>query len=180
MRIPMIHTIRQIERRPDYRPDGWYIAIRGWLLYPVLLLLILGMLLSPRAQAENFDAAGEANKVLDAMDSGDFTAVHARFNATMASAVSAEQLAQVWKALPSQVGPLKARGDARVVERDGMTLVNISLTYEKAEFNAMFAFDAERRIGGASGSRRCKLSRSRATHWRRDHRATGNPRDPER
>lgn len=144
----MIHTIRQIERRPDHRPGGGHIAIRGWLLDAVLLLLILGMLVSPRAQAENFDAALEANKVLDTMDSGDFAAVHARFNATMAAAVSAEQLAGVWEALPSQVGPLKARGDARVAERDGMTLVNIPLSYEKAEFNAMFAFDAERLIGG--------------------------------
>ena len=151
----MIHSIHTdmcvIGRRPGHRHEKSRSAAHAMLLSALLLLLGLGVLLSTRAQAQDaagFDAAKEANAVLDAMDAGDFAGVHARFNATMAAAVGAEQLAQVWKALPSQVGPLKARGDARVVERDSMTMVSIPLSYEKAEFNAMFAFDAEHRIGG--------------------------------
>lgn len=147
----MIHMIHRIERRLDHRQGKSRSVARTMLLSALLMLFGLGVVLSTRAHAEEtaaFDAAKEANAILDAMDAGDFAGVHARFNATMAAAVGAEQLAQVWKALPSQVGPLKTRGDARVVERDGMTMVNIPLSYERAEFNAMFAFDAEHRIGG--------------------------------
>ncbi len=147
----MIHMIHRIERRLDHRQGKSRSVARTMLLSALLMLFGLGVVLSTRARAQDtagFDAAKEANAVLDAMDAGDFAAVHARFNASMAAAVGAEQLAQVWKALPSQVGPLKTRGDARVVERDGMTMVNIPLSYERAEFNAMFAFDTEHRIGG--------------------------------
>ncbi len=144
----MIHIIRQIERRLDHSPGEGRIATRALLLSMLALLLGLGILLSPRAQAQDFDAAREADKVLDTMDAGDFAAVHARFDTTMAAAITAEQLAQGWKALPAQAGALKARGDARVVDRDGRTLVSIPLHYEKAELNAMLAFDAEHRIAG--------------------------------
>lgn len=143
----MIHVIRLIEHRLGKRPDNRITARALW-MSALLLLLGIGALLSPRAQAEDFDAAREANEVLDAMDSGDFAAVHARFDATMAAAASAEQLAQVWKTLPAQAGALMTRGEAKVVERDGHTLVSIPLQYEKAELSAMFAFDAGHRIAG--------------------------------
>lgn len=144
----MIHIIRQIERRSGHRPGEGRIAMRALLLSAAALLLGLGVLLSPRAKAEDFDAAQEANKVLDAMDAGDFAAVHARFDTAMSGAITVEQLAQGWKVLPAQIGGLKERGEARVVERDGRMLVTIPLQYEKAELTAMFAFDAEHRIGG--------------------------------
>ena len=144
----MIHIIRQIERRLDHPPGEGRIAARAGLLAAAGLLLGLAILLSPRARAEDFDAAREAVKVLDAMDAGDFAAVHARFDPAMAGAITAEQLAQGWQALPAQTGALKHRGDARVEERDGRFVVNIPLHYEKTALNAMLAFDAEHRIGG--------------------------------
>lgn len=144
----MIHIIRQIERRSGHRPGEGRTATRALLLSAAALLLGLGILLSPRARAEDFDAVRASNEVLDAMDAGDFAAVHARFDATMAGAITVEQLAQGWKVLPAQIGALKERGEARVVERDGRTLVTIPLQYEKAALNAMLAFDAEHRLGG--------------------------------
>ena len=144
----MIHIIRQIERRSGRRPGEGRIAMRTLLVSAAALLLGLGIMLSPRAKAGDFDAAQEANTVLDAMDAGDFAAVHARFDPAMSGAITVEQLAQGWKALPAQIGALKERGAARVVERDGRMLVTIPLQYEKAALTAMFAFDAEHRIGG--------------------------------
>lgn len=144
----MIHIIRLIERRSGQRPGERRIAARALSFSAAMLLLGLGLLLSLHAKAEDFDAAREANAVLDAMDAGDFAAVHARFNTTMAAAVSEEQLGQVWKTLPAQGGASKGRGESRVAERDGHTMASIPLHYEKAEFNAVLAFDAEHRIGG--------------------------------
>lgn len=152
----MLHLVELIEhRRSGYRRPR--IGVKRLLLASAVMLVVgLGAATSrtvagqepASAQIPAFDAAKEANAVLDAMDAGDFAKVHGRFDATMAAAVSAEQLAQVWTTLPAQVGALKERGEARIADRDGRTLVSIPLRYEKGEFNAMFAFDAERRIGG--------------------------------
>ena len=164
----MIHVIRQIERRLDHRsgrrPGEGRIAARAALLSALLLLLGVGALLSSRANAQestqesvpdsaqgnvqDFDPAREAKTMLDALDVGDFAAVHARFDTTMAAAISAEQLAQGLKALATQVGPLQSRGEADVKTRDIGALVTIPLHYERGELTAIFTFDNERKISG--------------------------------
>ncbi len=150
----MIHVIRQIERRLGRHPGEGRIAARAALLSA--LLLGVGALLSSRADAQespqenvqDFDPAREAKTMLDTLDAGDFAAVHARFDATMAAAISAEQLAQGLKALATQVGPLQSRGEADVKTRDIGALVTIPLHYERGELTAIFTFDNERKISG--------------------------------
>ena len=83
----MIHVIRQIERRLGHRPGEGRIAARALLLSALLLLLGAGVLFSSRASAEDFDPAREAQRVLDTIDTGDFAAVHARFDAAMADTI---------------------------------------------------------------------------------------------
>ena len=152
----MLQLVECIEGHSGKRRYPYAIAKRLLLSSAVVLTIGLGIATSRIAtaqtpaseQAPAFDAPKEANAVLDAMDAGDFAGVHARFNTTMAAKVSAEQLAQLWKTLPTQVGPLKTRGVARVTERDGYTVVNIPLRYEKAELETIFAFDGDHRIGG--------------------------------
>jgi dienelactone hydrolase len=144
----MIHVIRQIERRLGHRPGEGRVAARAMLLSVLLLLLGAGALLSSRASAQDFDPAREAQKALDAMDAGDFAVVHARFDATMAAAVSAEQLAQGWKSLAAQVGPLQSRGEPDVKTRDTGELVTIPMHYERGELLAIFTFDNERKMSG--------------------------------
>lgn len=144
----MIHVIRQIERRLGHDPGEGHITIRALLLSALLLLLGAGVLFSSRASAEDFDPAREAQKVLDTIDTGDFAAVHARFDAAMAAAISAEQLAQGLGALANQVGPLQSRGEPDVKTRDIGALVTIPLHYERGELTAIFTFDNERKISG--------------------------------
>lgn len=148
----MIHVIRQIERRFGRRLAEGRVANRAALLSVLLLLMGIGTLLSSRANAQDstqpFDPAREAQSTLDTMDAADFAAVHARFDATMAAAVSAEQLAQGWKSLATQVGPLQSRGEPEVKTRDIGALVTIPMHYERGELLAIFTFDKERRISG--------------------------------
>jgi uncharacterized protein len=152
----MLHLVELIARQRSAQRHPGSLARRLMLASAITIVIGLGAVTPEMvaaqtpasAQTSAFDAAKEANAVLDAMDAGDFAAAHARFDPAMAAAVSQEQLAQVWTTLPAQAGPLKARGEAKVVERDGRTLVSIPLHYEKAELNAVFAFDAEHRIGG--------------------------------
>jgi len=148
----MIHVIRQIERRLGHKPGEGRIAVRLAMVSALLLLLGIGALLSSRASAQestqDFEPAREAQTLLDALDAGDFAAVHARFDASMAAAVSAEQLAQGLKALAAQVGPLQSRGEADVKTRDTGALVTVPLHYERGELTAIVTFDDERKVSG--------------------------------
>lgn len=148
----MIHVIHLIERRLGRRPGAGRVAARLATLSALLLLLGIGALLSSRAHAQDdtqdFDPAREAQTMLDALDAGDFAAVHARFDATMSAAVSAEQLAQGLKALAAQVGPLQSRGEPDVKTRDIGALVTVPLHYERGELTAIFTFDDERKVSG--------------------------------
>lgn len=95
-----------------------------------------------------FDTAKEAIAVLDAMDAGDFVAVHARFDATMSAAVTVEQLKQVWTGLPNQAGAAQGRGDAAIETRDGVRIARIPLRYERAQLIAIVGFAADGKIAG--------------------------------
>lgn len=144
----MIHVIHQAARRPGHHPGNKKNFATSALMLLAMLLLGAGMLVSSQAKADDFDPVHEAQSVLDAMDASDFESVHARFAATMAAAVTADQLAQVWTTLPAQMGALESRGEPSSTEREGHTLVTIPLHYAQGELTAMFAFDAEHRIEG--------------------------------
>jgi uncharacterized protein len=148
----MIHVIRQIERRLGRKPGEGRIVARAALLSAMLLLLGIGALLSSRANAQDvtqdFDPAREAQTMLDALDAGDFAAVHARFDATMAAAVSAEQLKQGIGSLATQVGTLQTRGEPDVRTIGTGVTVTIPLRYERGQLAAVFGFDNERKVSG--------------------------------
>jgi uncharacterized protein len=152
----MIHIIRMIERRRGLRPGEGRLALRAALLSALLLSIGLGLALAGRAQAQDatsaseqaFDPIREALALLDSMDAGEFAAIHARFDAKMAAAVSAEQMAQGWTAAQRQIGALQGRGEPVADVRDDGALITIPLHYERAEFRAIIAFDAERKVSG--------------------------------
>jgi dienelactone hydrolase len=100
------------------------------------------------ANTTAFDPAKEAVSVLDAMDAGDFAAVHARFDATMAAGLSVERLREVWTTLPNQTGAARGRGEAATSARDGLQIVQVPLRYERAELLAILAFAADGKLAG--------------------------------
>jgi dienelactone hydrolase len=90
----------------------------------------------------------EAQQVLDAFLSGDTAWVHARFDETMAAAVSAEQLAQGLVGMKAGVGELQSRGEPVGDVREDGALVTIPLRFERAELVAIVAFDQAHRVTG--------------------------------
>ncbi len=159
----MIHVVRQIQRRLP--PSRRGVVVPRLLLASAMLLAIGGGLAAsgllhaqdaqaspaetaPGSDAAAFDAVREARQVLDAFLAGDTASVHARFNATMAAAVSAEQLAQGLTGMKAGVGELQARGEATSDLREDGALVTIPLRFERAEVVAIVAFDKEQRIAG--------------------------------
>ncbi len=150
----MIHVIRMIERRRGLPAGGNRIALRAALLSALMLSIGLGAAFAGRAQAppppaeQAFDATREALGLLDRMDAGEFAAIHARFDATMAAAVSAEQLAQGWAAVQAQIGALQARGEPVADIRDDGALITVPLRHERGELKALIAFDAAHKVSG--------------------------------
>ena len=158
----MIHVVRQIER---HLPASRRRALLVCLMLASALALALGALVASRAAsaqdapataskpaasgaATAFDAVREAQQVLDTLFAGDTAAVHARFDAKMAAAVNAEQLAQGLTAIKAGAGDLQSRGEPASDARENGVLVTIPLRFERAEIVAFVAFDQERRITG--------------------------------
>ena len=154
----MIHVVRQIERRLPASRRRTVIACG--MLASALALAVGAVLVASRTasaqgapataaeSAATFDAVREAQQVLDALFAGDTAAVHARFDAKMAAAVSAEQLAQGLTAIKAGAGDLQSRGEPTSDAREDGALVTIPLRFERAEIVAFVAFDKERRITG--------------------------------
>ncbi len=154
----MIHVVRQIER---HLPASHRRSLAPRLLLASALALALGTGLlvatSTRAQdapapagadAPAFDAVREAQQVIDAFLAGDTASVHARFDAKMSAAVSAEQLAQGLASIQAGAGALQSRGEPTSDLREDGALVTQSLRFERAEVVAFVAFDKDRRISG--------------------------------
>lgn len=159
----MIHVVRQIQRRLPPARRG---ALTPRLLLASALLLALGGGMAAsgllhaqdaatpppageeRDAVETFDAVREARQVLDAFLSGDTASVHARFDAKMAAAVSADQLAHGQAGMKTGIGDLQTRGEAVSDVREDGALVTIPLRFERAELVAIIAFDKDRRIAG--------------------------------
>lgn len=100
-------------------------------------------LAAPGVASERAMALSDA--VLDQMEAGEFQAVHDALAPEMQAAVSVQALAQGWTGLQQQLGPLQSRGEPRLVEQAGMTLVVTPLHFEQATWNANLAFDAQER-----------------------------------
>jgi dienelactone hydrolase len=172
----MIHVIKLIEHRRGAADGGRRIAPRAALLSALTLSIGIGAACMGRAQAQDappqtqseqapsgpspaaedaqpqtepaFDPVREALALLDRMEAGDFAAIHARFDAKMAAAVSAEQMSQGWTAVQTQIGASQGRGEPIADVRDDGALITIPLRYERGELKAFVAFDAERRVSG--------------------------------
>jgi hypothetical protein len=154
----MIHAIRRIERHLP--PSRRHSLVPRLLLASALAFAIGAGLLAANttraqdatapasADAQAFDAVREALQVFDAFLAGNTASVHARFNADMAAAVSAEQLAQGHAGIKSGLGELQSRGEPTSEIREDGALVTQSLRFERAELAAIVAFDKDRRISG--------------------------------
>ncbi|MCC7249766.1 MAG: alpha/beta fold hydrolase [Lysobacter sp.] len=103
---------------------------------------------SEPADSGAFDATAEALRVLDRLDTGDFAAVHAQFDATMSAAVGVEQLRQAWATLPTQFGASKGRGEPRERTEKNIRVVRIPLHMERGELMAIVGFDEDQKIAG--------------------------------
>lgn len=85
-----------------------------------------------------------ASQLLDHLQAGNIAAAEGMFTAELAKDVPATRLQSVWQ----QLGGLKSRGPARVVEQHGMPTVLQPLQLGAGAFNVVINVDAQGRIAG--------------------------------
>lgn len=72
------------------------------------------------------------------------------FNATMAAKVTAEQVREFWRSVREQAGEFGTITDDRVQRNGNHIGVTLGCKFEGAAVNAVFVFDADRKLAGFS------------------------------
>lgn len=97
----------------------------------------------PRVPADEL-----GRQIVRALAAGEHATVITRFDDAMAEAMSAEQLAELWQGVQSQVGPYQAIGVVRVKPVQGHDVAIVTTRFEKADLDIRIVLDAEQRIAG--------------------------------
>jgi dienelactone hydrolase len=129
------------------RAAGWKIA------FGVLVLLAAAavgwgwwqyrQMMTPPPEAPLDPAhAAAALQLLDRLDRGAFEEVHAALDARARTAVSVDQLRELWTALPAQLGGPAVRGPARGIALAGRHMVAVRLEFPLAPLELRVGFDA--------------------------------------
>jgi len=94
------------------------------------------------------DAPNLTRTILDDLTAGSWTAVTARFDATMSEALSDDGLGEVWAQIIGQVGALERRGTTQSSRAGELTITNTPLTFEAGDLTARITFRDDRSIAG--------------------------------
>ena len=115
-----------------------------WTLVPCAAVLLLAA-----AAAQTQDARETAARAIAGeLAARQFDKVAARFNGTMAKAVSVEQLAAVWAQAVADAGEFKATGDAKTADIQGQHVIVLTCTFENKTGYITVAFDADAKVSG--------------------------------
>lgn len=131
---------------------------RGWVAsFAVVIALAVALgymlvqrVLPPPATAAPLDPrqAAVASAFLDHLDAGRYDEALAMTTPKVQSALAGGKLQQVWEALPSQLGPRRARGEARGESVAGKPVVSFALEFGMLSLDARVAFDDGGKIDG--------------------------------
>lgn len=89
-----------------------------------------------------------ATSLVDQLASGQFAAVFASFDNTMAAAMPASGLSTVWAQLQQTAGPYKSHTGTREAKEAGYDVVYVACTFERANLNAKVVFGKDGKVSG--------------------------------
>lgn len=98
------------------------------------------------APAPDYDALGRT--AVGEFAARQFDKVFAQAGTTMAAALSAEKLGQIWDQVLAQAGPFQKIVLSHVVERSGFHNAVVTCAFQNAELNIFFSFDDAGHIVG--------------------------------
>lgn len=115
----------------------------------VLFIAGLGLVFGSSTRAQDSPVSAHGKRVLDLLVQDKFDDVAKEFNAKMAAALPATQLATVWATIRQQVGVFRAVNTTNVTTpAAGVSLVTMVCQFEKSLVNVIVAFDTEDKIAG--------------------------------
>jgi uncharacterized protein len=94
------------------------------------------------------DYSVRANELVTQLAARQFDKVFPQFDATMAAAIPADKLAQVWDQVQGQAGAFQKINSTDVIERSGYHVATVTCAFEKAQVNIVLTFDATGHIAG--------------------------------
>lgn len=98
------------------------------------------------ATAQSVQAASHG--VVQNLAAGQYAQVTAQFDATMKSAISTEQLAEVWQGLVQQIGPFQTVVSVRTQQAQGMDVAVVNCRFASGSADVQVAWNAARQISG--------------------------------
>jgi len=113
-----------------------------------VLALCIGFAFAlPASAQEANDPVATATAVLDRLDAGEYEAATQNFNAQMKAALGVRQLQGVQQQIEA-AGALASRGEPRVSQQDGFTVVVVRIQRELAAIDATVAIDGDGKVAG--------------------------------
>ncbi|MGB6482458.1 MAG: DUF3887 domain-containing protein [Candidatus Acidiferrales bacterium] len=94
------------------------------------------------------DYSARASEIVTNLAARQFDKVFAQFDATMAAAISADKLAQVWDQVLAQAGAFQKISSSQVIEKSTYHVATVTCAFEKAPLDIILAFDDSGRIAG--------------------------------
>jgi hypothetical protein len=116
----------------------------------VVLAVVTVVLLTGSNLSYGQDSAAKdhAKRIIEFLRQDKFEEVAKEFNAQVAAAMSAQQLGEAWSRIRGQVGNFQSIIDQQVMTQAGNTVVVSGCQFEKANLNAIVAFDGDNKIAG--------------------------------
>lgn len=102
---------------------------------------------SETAQPET-SLTARATTLVEQMASGQFAAVFATFDNTMAAAMPTSGLSTVWTQLQQTAGPYKSHTSTREAKEAGYDVVYVACAFERANLNAKVVFGKDGKVSG--------------------------------
>jgi dienelactone hydrolase len=112
--------------------------------------MLLAMALCAAHAAEPSKIEERAKALVTALDKEDFAAASKHFAEAVAQALPGDKLADIWKGIVKQVGPLKKQGKATAEKVQGHDVIWVECVFEKATLYTRVVFDGEGRVTGLS------------------------------
>lgn len=110
--------------------------------------LLVGVALSAAAMQQAPDLPSQARGLVTAMAAKQFDDVETHFDSTMASALPAGKLANVWAEVITQNGEFKTVAGVRQEELRGYPVVYVACRFAKNDLNVKLVFDAKGQVAG--------------------------------
>ncbi|MGB6875918.1 MAG: alpha/beta fold hydrolase [Candidatus Acidiferrales bacterium] len=126
------------------RALGSFLLLLAFFCIPCASAFVMQQQAAPPAP----DYPARASEIVTNLAARHFDKVFAQFDATMAAAIPADKLAQIWDQVLAQAGAFQKISSSQVIEKSTYHVATVTCAFEKAPLDIILAFDDSGRIAG--------------------------------